>query len=63
MVFSDFNLLQAYALRSLEVCQLHERLSSLEEEIALGKKNWLFFGTKDCGKIHALFYIPFTNEF
>ena len=34
MVFSDFNLLQAYALRSLEVCQLHERLSSLEEEIA-----------------------------
>lgn len=25
-------------------------------EIALGKKNWLFFGNKDCGKIHALFY-------
>ena len=34
MVFSDFNLLQAYALRSIEVCQLHERLSSLEGEIA-----------------------------
>ena len=25
-------------------------------EIALGKKNWLFIGNKDCGKIHALFY-------
>jgi transposase len=34
MVFSDFNLLKAYALRSIEVCQLHERLSSLEGEIA-----------------------------
>lgn len=34
MFYSDFNLLKAYALRSLEVCQLHERLSALEEEIA-----------------------------
>ena len=25
-------------------------------EIALGKKNWLFIGNKDSGKIHALFY-------
>jgi transposase len=25
-------------------------------EIALGKKNWLFIGNKNCGKIHALFY-------
>jgi transposase len=25
-------------------------------EIALGKKNWLFFGNQDCGNIHALFY-------
>ncbi|MBA2648302.1 MAG: hypothetical protein H0U75_01675 [Legionella sp.] len=33
MVFSDFNLLQAYALKNIEVCQLHERLSSLEGEI------------------------------
>lgn len=33
MVFSDFNLLHAYALKNIEVCQLHERLSSLEEEI------------------------------
>ena len=34
MIFSDFNLLQAYALRGIELYQLHERLSSLEEEIA-----------------------------
>jgi transposase len=25
-------------------------------EIALGKKNWLFIGNEDCGKIHALWY-------
>lgn len=25
-------------------------------EIALGKKNWLFMGNADCGKIHALWY-------
>ncbi len=25
-------------------------------EIALGKKNWLFIGNKESGKIHALFY-------
>ena len=25
-------------------------------EIALGKKNWLFIGNKDTGKIHAIFY-------
>jgi hypothetical protein len=24
--------------------------------IALGKKNWLFMGNEDCGKIHALWY-------
>lgn len=25
-------------------------------DIALGKKNWLFIGNEDCGKIHALWY-------
>ena len=25
-------------------------------DIALGKKNWLFIGNDDCGKIHALWY-------
>jgi hypothetical protein len=25
-------------------------------EIALGKKNWMFIGHKESGKIHALFY-------
>jgi len=25
-------------------------------DIALGKKNWLFVGNEDCGKIHALWY-------
>src|SRR3990167_9398943 len=25
-------------------------------DIALGKKNWLFMGNEDCGKIHALWY-------
>ena len=25
-------------------------------DIALGKKNWLFIGNEDCGKIHALYY-------
>lgn len=25
-------------------------------EIALGKKNWLFIGNENCGKIHALWY-------
>lgn len=25
-------------------------------EIALGKKNWLFIGNEECGKIHALWY-------
>jgi len=27
-------------------------------EIALGRKNWLFIGNEDCGKIHALWYTP-----
>jgi transposase len=25
-------------------------------DIAIGKKNWLFIGNEDCGKIHALWY-------
>ncbi len=25
-------------------------------DIALGKKNWMFIGNEDCGKIHALWY-------
>lgn len=25
-------------------------------EIALGRKNWLFMGNEDCGKIHAMWY-------
>lgn len=25
-------------------------------DIALGKKNWLFMGNEDCGKIHAMWY-------
>ena len=25
-------------------------------DIALGKKNWLFIGNEECGKIHALWY-------
>lgn len=25
-------------------------------DIALGKKNWLFIGNEDCGKLHALWY-------
>ena len=25
-------------------------------DIALGKRNWLFIGNNDCGKIHALWY-------
>lgn len=25
-------------------------------DIALGKKNWLFMGNEECGKIHALWY-------
>ena len=25
-------------------------------DIALGKKNWLFIGNEDCGKIHELWY-------
>ena len=38
MIYSDFDILKAYALRSIEVIQLHERVSSLEEEIALLKE-------------------------
>ena len=31
-------------------------VENLIRDIALGKKNWLFIGNKDCGKIHALWY-------
>jgi transposase len=30
-------------------------------DIALGKKNWLFIGNEDCGRIHALWYTLITS--